>query len=770
MTKKIDKRNLRTEVVLPENEERYRELADLLPQPIFEIDLAGNFTFTNRHALVATGFTQDDLDKEVKALQLFVPEDRERVSLNIEKVVRGNKFDDHEYTILRKDGTTFPVLLYSNAIFSKGRPVGVRGIVLDISGRIQAEKALRESEERWQFALEGSGDGIWDWNTVTDEIYFSRQWKKILGYEEHEISNRREEWDKRVHPDDKENVYRILNEHLDGETPFFRNEHRVLCRDGTYTWILVRGKVISRTSDGKPLRVIGTLSDISERKNAERERERLLHDLNERVKELNCLYGLSKIVDQPGISLEDIYEQMVHLIPTGFQFPEKTCARMVLENREFKTDNCVETRWSQSVDLRAFGEKIGSIDVFYLEVKPISVESIFLDEERTLLEALAERLGKITERFKAEEERAKLFARLRETTDELNTILESVGDGIVSVDINLVITSANSAFIKLLGLSEERVIGSLCHDIIECYDDNGNNLCEEGCSLDQTLNKGITTINRSIIRHRDGTPLMLEAINSPLRSADGAIIGAVKSIRDVTKEAEIERMKNEFISTVSHELRTPLTSIRGYLDLIIENDAGEINDLQREFLGIISENTQRLTLLISELLDIEKIESGKVAFNLEKVSFNDLVRTTLKTLKPSADKKGITMAADISGDIKGYADPDRFIQIINNLVSNAIKFTPAGSVKVKVDSKGGFVRIAVIDTGIGIGASDREKLFTKFFRVKNNYTIKVGGTGLGLAIVKDIVDMHHGSITVNSTPGKGSEFIVQLPLEDKDRQ
>ena len=152
------------------------------------------------------------------------------------------------------------------------------------------------------------------------------------------------------------------------------------------------------------------------------------------------------------------------------------------------------------------------------------------------------------------------------------------------------------------------------------------------------------------------------------------------------------------------------------------------------------------------------------------MSFSDLVRTTLKTLEPSADKKGITMTADISGDIKGYADPDRFIQIINNLVSNAIKFTPAGSVKVKVDSKGGFVRIAVIDTGIGISASDRPKLFTKFFRVKNDYTIKVGGTGLGLAIVKDIVDMHHGSIIVNSTPGKGSEFIVQLPLEENDRQ
>lgn len=149
------------------------------------------------------------------------------------------------------------------------------GIVADSIGdaivRRRAEVQVRESEERWQFALEGSGDGVWDWNAQTNRVFFSRRWKTMLGYEEDEVEDSLDEWDKRVHPEDKEACYADLRRHFDGETLMYVNEHRVLCKDGTYKWILDRGKVVSRTPDGKPLRVIGTHTDVTERRKAQEE-------------------------------------------------------------------------------------------------------------------------------------------------------------------------------------------------------------------------------------------------------------------------------------------------------------------------------------------------------------------------------------------------------------------------------------------------------------------------------------------------------------------
>ena len=161
--------------------------------------------------------------------------------------------------------------------------------------RKKAEGKWRESEKRWQFALEGAGDGVWDWDTETDQVYFSRQWKAMLGYDAHDIGNSLDEWERRIHQDDMPQVWKDLEQHIEGHTPFYQNQHRVLCKDGSYKWVLDRGKVIEWTQEGNPKRIIGTHADISAQKAAEAERENLITELQSAVSEVKTLSGLLPI-------------------------------------------------------------------------------------------------------------------------------------------------------------------------------------------------------------------------------------------------------------------------------------------------------------------------------------------------------------------------------------------------------------------------------------------------------------------------------------------
>ncbi len=229
-------------------------------------------------------------------------------------------------------------------------------------------------------------------------------------------------------------------------------------------------------------------------------------------------------------------------------------------------------------------------------------------------------------------------------------------------------------------------------------------------------------------------------------------------------------MKTEFISVVSHELRTPLTSIKGYIDLILDGDTGEINELQRDFLGIVIQNSDRLNSLINDLLDIEKIETGKIAMKFENISLSNLINTAVKTMRSAAENKGLKLISQIEEGIEIYGDSDRIIQVLTNLISNAIKFTKKGKVTVKAKLINGKSEIIVQDTGVGISKSDEKKLFTKFFRSDNEYTKEVGGTGLGLCIVKEIVEKHGGEMEVESELNKGSEFRVIIPLEKRKKE
>ncbi len=260
---------------------------------------------------------------------------------------------------------------------------------------------------------------------------------------------------------------------------------------------------------------------------------------------------------------------------------------------------------------------------------------------------------------------------------------------------------------------------------------------------------------------------VIQRFSAPVTAADGRRIGRLFVLRDVTRETEVDRMKTEFISTVSHELRTPLTSIRGFVDLILDGDAGPITGEQREFLELVSRSTVRLANLINDLLDVEKIEAGRIEIRSEQVDLAPILQHVTKTFTVSAQEKGLSLDLQIDGPLPPLlGDADRLTQVFTNLVSNAVKYTKTGSVTVRAGVRGGRLVVDVIDTGIGLSKESLEHLFTRFFRVDNEYTREIGGAGLGLAITRAIVKHHRGDIDVHSEPGKGSTFTVFLPLGD----
>lgn len=247
------------------------------------------------------------------------------------------------------------------------------------------------------------------------------------------------------------------------------------------------------------------------------------------------------------------------------------------------------------------------------------------------------------------------------------------------------------------------------------------------------------------------------------------LLGRIFVFRDVTRETVVDRMKTEFVSTVSHELRTPLTAIKGYVDLMVGGQTGPLNDVQTEFLTMVQASTRRLTTLINDMLDISRIESGRIEIRHESVAYLPLIEETVRMMQNEAAARQITLAAQLENEANDFfprvsGDADRITQVLINLISNGIKYTPSGGrVTVRVGREGDVVTTCVEDTGIGISQEDQRRLFQKFFRADNSTTREVGGTGLGLAITKAILEKLNGTVWVDSTPGGGSQFWFTLP-------
>jgi two-component system phosphate regulon sensor histidine kinase PhoR len=254
-----------------------------------------------------------------------------------------------------------------------------------------------------------------------------------------------------------------------------------------------------------------------------------------------------------------------------------------------------------------------------------------------------------------------------------------------------------------------------------------------------------------------------EVTVSPLTDPSGQLVGAIGLFLDVTRLMALEQVRRDFVADASHELRTPLTAIKAFVETLLE---GGLDDREnnRGFLEIIRKHSERMEALLDDLTDLSRIETGAVALQRESFECAPLIEEIVESLRPRAPAREVTLSTDAPPGLRIYCDPRRLEQVLINLVDNAIKFNQTGgSVVVRARPAGEATALEVEDTGIGILRADRDKIFTRFFRVDRARSRELGGTGLGLSIVKHLVHLHGGSVQVDSEPGHGSTFRVVWP-------
>jgi PAS domain S-box-containing protein len=387
----------------------------------------------------------------------------------------------------------------------------------------------------------------------------------------------------------------------------------------------------------------------------------------------------------------------------------------------------------------------------------------FSKGEVNLLMAFGSQLG-------AALENAQLYEEVNQSKAYIENLVENAGDAIVSTGMDDRILTWNRAAEVIFGYSKgEALRNSLAMLLPQSH------LKE----LEEILNKvRITGVVRNLEvrrRRKDGVIIDVALAVSPIQDRAGAVVGFLHLAKDITEKKryeqrlkDLDKMKSDFVSNVSHELRTPLTAIKASVDNMLDGLTGDMNEKQIRYLTRIKSNSDRLARLINDILDLSRIEAGRIDLKPTSLPLVTLAREVTESLRPVAVEKLISLEV-VSPDtgVTAWADRDRVTQVLINLIGNAVKFTPHhGEVTVAVERNGAeWVQVSVTDTGPGISPGEANKIFDKFYQIARAANQKSKGTGLGLAICKALVEMHGGKIWADSEVGRGSVFSFTLPAQ-----
>lgn len=346
-------------------------------------------------------------------------------------------------------------------------------------------------------------------------------------------------------------------------------------------------------------------------------------------------------------------------------------------------------------------------------------------------------------------------------------LLVSIGDGVVVTDEMGKITFVNKAFEDLIGWKLPEVVGKMMVEVVLKYDEKDQLISQENRSVTKVLEGkvkrgSLSTVNLShYYKKRDGSKMPILGVVTPI-IVNEIIIGAVQVFRDITGEKEVDKMKDNFVAVASHELRTPLTAIDGLVSMILDGEFGQVGENLNQPLQDISTSSERLIRLVNDLLNLSRIQAGRLKYNLTEISILGLVTEVADLLRVMFEKKGLYLNITSQIDAQVYADRDKLEQVLNNLIGNSYKFTDNGGVSLNIEESQDNVVVSVADTGIGIRKEDQEKLFGKFQQVDTTFN-RHEGTGLGLHISRQMVQKMGGDLVLESSePGKGSKFSFSL--------
>lgn len=469
--------------------------------------------------------------------------------------------------------------------------------------------------------------------------------------------------------------------------------------------------------------------NITERRKLEKEKDRFLHDIGELVKELNCLYNVSKLAEDPKKTLDDIFQGTVDLIPSSWQYPEATCARVIFEGAEFKTKNFVETKWRQSADIIASGKKKGVIEVYYLEEKAESAEGPFLKEERHLIDDLARQLAVITERKRWEE-------ALQSAEEDWHNSFNSLEDIMLIIDKDYNIENINENGLKFLGKNKEEVIGKKCYQVV-----HNTEKPDKSCPFRKTLK---TKKVESIERYEDLFGRHFSIKSSPIFDENGEIIKFVDLMRDITKAKKVEdqiktslKEKNVLLKEIHHRVKNNLQIVTTLLEL--QSDYIKDEKAIERFNEI--QNRVHAMALVHEKLYQSK--------NLSEIDFKEYTQDLLDDLFRTygAGSEVATPIINIDDIFLNVNTAIPCALIINELVSNSLKHAfPDGrkgeiNIDLYLDTDNKF-KLIVSDNGVGL-QEDIDFRNTK---------------SLGLQLVNNLVNQLDGSIEYHGKDGATFEI------------
>lgn len=628
---------------------------------------------------------------------------------------------------------------------------------------------LRATEERYTLALDGNGDGVWDWDIAANKVFLSRRWKTMLGHEEHEIGTDLSEWSSRLNPLDVDRVMADVQANLGGKTESFANEHRVRCKDGSYLWVLDRGKVVQRDADGKPLRMVGTHTYITAQKIVTRSLEGALRDSSALLHALN-MHAIISVADKAGniIEVNDAFCNISGYSREELLGKNHRIVNSNVQPRQFWVDMWCDIAngkpWRSQVCNRAKNGTHYWVDTF---IAP------FMNADGTIEKYISIR----TDITSAKQQEVKL----QSARDQLEKAAEVAEMGIWIWNLETNILDWNERMHNIYeSPSEIRESGAY-------YDYWRSRVHPEDIGftesqLDLAI-KGKGTYNPTFrIINTKGKSLYIQAAAIVECNEAGKPVRVMGINRDITQQYETEtilrkakqsaddasKAKSEFLANMSHELRTPMNAILGMLTLLKKTD---LNIRQADYAKKTEGAAKSLLGLLNDILDLSKAESGKMALDPIAFSMDNMLRDLSVILSSSAAGKQIEVLFDVAADVPRelVGDTMRLQQVLLNLSSNAIKFTEQGEVVLKIeklqkDDKSVTLKFSVKDTGIGIALENQARIFSGFTQAEASTTRRFGGTGLGLAISQYLVGLMGGKLALVSAIGKGSCFYFSLTL------